>query len=160
MSEGIDRATVQWFIDTALARLLARADELADAGGDELLCRRPDLEGANSVYALVTHCCGVLEHWGGEVIAGRSITRDRASEFTATGTLDRLEALVAMQRRRWVEDLAGYEAGEPPRGSVRRDDDDPQVITQGFVVLHVVEELFQHLGHADLTVDLLTSSVT
>ena len=158
VGEGIDRATAQWYIDTALAKLLARADDLAESGGDDLLCRRPDLEGANSVYALVTHCCGVLEHWGGEIIAGRSTNRDRASEFTASGSLDRLEALVAMQRRRWVEDLAGYEAGEPPRGSVQREDDDPHVITQGFVVLHVIEELFQHLGHADLTVDLLTSS--
>ena len=51
---GIDRATAQWYVDTALAKLLARADELADAGGDELLSRRPDVEGANSVYAIVS----------------------------------------------------------------------------------------------------------
>ena len=85
---GIDRATAQWYVDTALAKLLARADELADAGGDELLCRRPDVEGANSVYALVVHCCGVMERWGGETIAGREIHRDRAAEFTATGSID------------------------------------------------------------------------
>ena len=28
---GIDRATAQWYVDTALAKLLARADELVDA---------------------------------------------------------------------------------------------------------------------------------
>ncbi len=155
MTEGIDRATAQWYVDTALTRLLTRADELVDAGGDELLCRRPDVEGANSVYALITHCCGVMERWGGEVIAGRAITRDRAAELTATGTLDQLEALAAAQRRRWVEDLGAFEAGEPPRGPVEREEGEPEVITQGFVVLHVLEELFQHLGHVDLTVDLL-----
>ena len=37
MSEGIDRATAQWYVDTALVRLLARADELVEAGGEELL---------------------------------------------------------------------------------------------------------------------------
>lgn len=155
MTEGIDRATTQWYVDTALARLLARADELVDAGGDELLCRRPEVEGANSVFALITHCCGVMEHWGGEVIAGRSITRDRAAEFTATGSLTQLEELVAAQRRRWVEDLAAFEPGERPRGPVERYEGEPEVITQGFVVLHIVEELYQHLGHVDLTVDLV-----
>lgn len=152
---GIDRATAQWYVDTALAKLLARADELADAGGDELLSRRPDVEGANSVYALVVHCCGVMERWGGETIAGRQIHRDRAAEFTATGTIDQLEALVAAQRRRWVEDLADYDAGAAPRGPDGWQEGDPESTTQGFIVLHVIEELYQHLGHVDLTVDLV-----
>ena len=155
MTEGIDRATAQWYVDTALVRLLAKADELVDAGGDELLGRRPDLKGANSVYALVTHCCGVMERWGGEVIAGREIHRDRAAEFTATGTIGQLEELVAAQLRRWREDLAVFDAGAVPRGPVERYEGEPEVITQGFVLLHVIEELYQHLGHVDLTVDLL-----
>lgn len=150
------QSTLQWYVDTALVRLLATADELVESGGEELLSRRPDVEGANSVFALVTHCCGVMEHWGGEVIAGRPVNRDRATEFTATGTLAQLEDLVAAQRRRWVEDLRRFAPGEEPRGPVERHEGEPDVITQGFVALHVIEELFQHLGHVDLTVDLLT----
>ena len=65
MTAGIDRATAQWYVDTALAKLLARADGRAT----RLPRRRPDVEGANSVYALVVHCCGVMERWGGETIA-------------------------------------------------------------------------------------------
>lgn len=152
---GIDRATAQWYVDTALAKLLARADELVDAGGEELLCGRPNVEGANSVYALVVHCCGVMERWGGETIAGRQIRRDRAAEFNAMGTIDQLEALVAAQRRRWVDDLADYDAGAAPRGPDGWEEGDPEPTTQGFVVLHVIEELYQHLGHVDLTVDLV-----
>lgn len=152
---GIDRATAQWYVDTALAKLLARADELVDAGGEELLCGRPDVEGANSVYALVVHCCGVMERWGGETIAGRQIRRDRAAEFNAMGTIDQLEALVAAQRRRWVDDLADYDAGAAPRGPDGWEEGDPEPTTQGFVVLHVIEELYQHLGHVDITVDLV-----
>lgn len=147
--------TIQWYVDTALAKLLTRADELAEAGGDELLCRRPEVEGANSVFALIIHCCGVMERWGGETIAGRTINRDRAAEFTATGTLTQLEERVAAQRRRWVEDLAGFDPEDLPRGPAGRFDDDPETITQGFVALHVIEELYQHLGHVDLTVDLV-----
>ncbi|MEN3120849.1 DUF664 domain-containing protein [Janibacter sp. LM] len=150
-----DLATIQWYVDSALAKLLAGADDLVDAGGDELLCRRPDVEGANSVYALVVHCCGVMERWGGESIAGRSITRDRAAELTATGTLEQLEAIVAAQRRRWVEDLADYDASAPPRGPDGWEEGDPRPVTQGFIALHVIEELYQHLGHVDLTVDLV-----
>ncbi len=149
--------TLQWYVDTALARLLTKADDLVEAGGDDLLCRRPDLEGVNSVFALITHCCGVMESWGGEVIAGRQINRDRAAEFSATGTLEQLEALVAAQRRRWVEDMRGFAPDEAPRGPVPRYEGDPEVITQGFIALHVIEELYQHLGHVDLTVDLLRS---
>lgn len=148
---GASQDMLQWYVDTALVRLLGRAEEL----GGELLCVRPDLEGANSVYALVVHCCGVMERWGGEVVAGRSINRDRAAEFAATGTLAQLEEVVAAQRRRWLDDLAHFEPGASPRGPDYRDDGDPEIITQEFVVLHVIEELYQHLGHVDLTVDLL-----
>ena len=111
---GIDRATAQWYIDTALAKLLTRADELVEAGGDELLCRAPEVEGANSVFALITHCCGVMERWGGEVIAGRQINRDRRSEFTATGSLDHLEARVSAQLGRWREEPRRLRRGCSP----------------------------------------------
>lgn len=151
MNAGIDLATAQWYVDTALVRLLGKADDL----GDELVSVRPDLDGANSVFALVTHCCGVMERWGGEVIAGRTINRDRPAEFVATGTVGQLEDLVAAQRRRWVEDLRAYDAAAPPVGPDGWEEGDPEPTTQGFVVLHVIEELFQHLGHVDLTVDLL-----
>ncbi|MGO1166918.1 MAG: hypothetical protein ACTMHL_09920 [Janibacter sp.] len=42
MSEGIggiDHATAQWYVDTALARLLARADELVELTVDLLRAR-------------------------------------------------------------------------------------------------------------------------
>ncbi len=35
---------------------------LADLG-DDLANRRPSLDGANSPYAIVFHCVGMLEHW-------------------------------------------------------------------------------------------------
>ena len=152
---GIDRATAQWYVETALVRLLAKADELVEISGEGALSRPPEVEGANSVFALITHCCGVMEHWGGEVIAGREVNRERASEFTATGTIASLEERVAAQLRRWRADLADFDAQEVPRGPVERYEGEPEVITQGFVVLHVIEELYQHLGHVDLTVDLV-----
>src|SRR5579884_213282 len=68
------------FIERAIDGLSAILEDL----GDELANRRPDLPGANSCFAILTHCLGVMEYWGGEVIAGRSIVRDRPAEFLAT----------------------------------------------------------------------------
>jgi hypothetical protein len=62
--------------------------------GDELACTRPDLAGANTPYGLLTHCLGVMAYWGGHVVAGRDIVRDRSAEFDATGTADELRAQV------------------------------------------------------------------
>jgi hypothetical protein len=62
----------------------AMADILAGLGG-ELANRRPDLPGANSPYVILRHCLGVMEYWGGHVVAGRDVERDRPAEFRASG---------------------------------------------------------------------------
>lgn len=151
---GVDVETLRWYVDTPLRLMLHRARLL----GDELVSVAPDLPGANSVFAIVTHCCGVMEHWAGEVIAGRPVERDRDAEFVATGTVRELERRVAEQRARFARDLADYDALAAPRGRAELGDDAPDPVTQGFVLLHVVEELYQHAGHVDLTADLVRHS--
>ncbi|MEV1179628.1 hypothetical protein, partial [Nonomuraea sp. NPDC049784] len=39
--------------------------------GDRLANTRPPLPGANSPYALLTHCLGVVSYWAGQLVAGR-----------------------------------------------------------------------------------------
>lgn len=152
---GIDRATAQWYVDTALASCSPGPTSSPTPGETSCPCRRPDVEGANSVYALVVHCCGVMERWGGETIAGREIHRDRAAEFTATGTIDQAGGA----RRRPAAALGRGPRRLRRRRSAARSDGwrraTLEPTTQGFVVLHVIEELYQHLGHVDLTVDLV-----
>ena len=63
-----------WYVDRAIDSMCSIARQL----GDELVNERPDLSGANSAYALVTHCCGVMADWGGYAIAGHPVERDRA----------------------------------------------------------------------------------
>ncbi|NBO09836.1 MAG: hypothetical protein EBV30_10980, partial [Actinobacteria bacterium] len=41
--------------------------------GDDLANRVPSLPGANSPYALLTHCIGVSDFWGGYLVNGRKI---------------------------------------------------------------------------------------
>src|SRR3954447_9623020 len=93
--------TLLWYVDEALDQMTAIVVRL----GDDLASTRPDLPGANSPYAILTHCCGVMEAWGGEAVAGRRIQRDRAAEFVATGAVADLEARVAAARMRLRADL-------------------------------------------------------
>ena len=90
-----------WYVDRALDSMLAIVSEL----GEELVNERPDLAGANSAYALVTHCCGVMADWGGYAIAGHPVDRDRAAEFVATGSvadlLETVRRLVVSWRSTW-----------------------------------------------------------
>ncbi|MGD0345048.1 MAG: DinB family protein [Acidimicrobiales bacterium] len=151
----VETTDVLWYVDhvlDAMAAILARL-------GDRLANEKPDLPGANSPFAIVTHCLGVMEFWAGVMIADRPIVRDRDAEFTATGAVDDLIARVALSRHRFAADLDELEPlASPRRPAAPRDAGLPLATTQGGVVLHVLEELFQHLGHLELTRDVLLAA--
>jgi hypothetical protein len=143
-----------WFVDAALGAMAAIVESL----GDELANRRPDLPGANSPVAIVTHCLGVLEWWGGAVVAGRPVVRDRAAEFAAAGPVAPLVARMAEARAALALDLAGADpAGTPPGPVSGGDAALPLARTQSGAMLHLYEELAQHLGQLELTRDLLSA---
>lgn len=141
-----------YFADVALDGMVGIVEEM----GDDEANRRPGLPGANSPYAILTHCLGVMEYWGGEMIAGREIVRDREAEFVAVGGVGELVGRVRAARGTLLRDLETLEPAEPPRGTPRdRDLETPMGRTQGGVVLHIYEELAQHHGQMQLTHDLL-----
>jgi Protein of unknown function (DUF664) len=144
-----------WFVDLALDGMAAIVEEL----GDDLANRRPAFRATNSAYAILTHCLGVLEYWGGATVAERPVQRDRAAEFTASGDVAGLLRRTDLARRRLRDDLVGLDAAEPP-GNVRWDPDGPVPYTgtKGAVLLHILEELFQHLGQMELTRDALVAT--
>ena len=78
---GIAPEAVASYVDRAVE---AMADIVGDLG-DDLANTRPGLPGANSAYAILRHCLGVMEFWGGQVVAGRTVERDREAEFRASG---------------------------------------------------------------------------
>ncbi|MDP9220579.1 MAG: DinB family protein [Actinomycetota bacterium] len=146
-----------WYVDFALDQMTAILVGL----GDELASTRPDLPGANSPYAIVTHCCGVMEWWGGEMVAGRRVERDRAAEFVATGAVSDLLELVEAAKSRLRADVAGLDWAAPPRGVVDPADADlPLGQTKSGVLLHIYEELSQHLGQLELTRDVLRANAS
>lgn len=140
-----------WFVDLALDAMVSIVDDL----GDEAASARPDLEEANSPYAILTHCLGVMEYWGGAMVAGRTIVRDRAAEFRAQGAVAELVVRVTAARRRLEDDMADMDAAAAPRRPEQLDADRPYGRTQGGVLLHILEELFQHLGQMEISLDLL-----
>ena len=153
---AVSAADYLWFVDLALSRMAGIVEEL----GDDLANRRPPFRGGNSAYVILTHCLGVMEYWGGATVAERPVQRDRGAEFTARGEVAGLLRRTAHARRRLREDIVGLDAAAAPV-SVRRDPDDPVPYTEakGAVLLHVLEELFQHLGQMEITRDALVAGL-
>lgn len=137
------------YLRHAFDQMLAVADRL----GDDLVNERPLGPSTNSVAVLVTHCTGVCEFWLGHVGLGRADHRDRAAEFAAVATVAELHALVAASVTQAAADLAALEhaAVVPHEADVFRTVPDGAI----GLVLKVIEELFQHLGHCELAADAL-----
>ncbi len=144
-----------WFVDLAVGRMARIVEEL----GNDLCNRRPPFRDANSPYAILSHCLGVMEYWAGATVAERPVRRDRAAEFVATGDAAGLARRAEQARRRLREDIVGLDAGAEPV-DVRRDPAEPVPYTEtkGAVLVHVLEELFQHLGHMEITRDALVTA--
>jgi hypothetical protein len=140
-----------WFVDLALDQMVDILRELGDEGANQ----RPDLPGANTPFALVTHSLGVMEFWGGRSVSGREIQRDRGSEFRASGSVEDLVVDVAAARQRLESDLNDVDPSAAPTDNREgKDAEVPYGRTKGAVLVHVLEELFQHLGHLEITRDL------
>ena len=146
-------------MDELVSYVARTVDQMADIVGelgDDLANRRPALPGANSPYAILRHCLGVMEFWGGQVVAGRVIERDRAAEFRASGPVAALIAAAQDGKASFRADAAKADPGAPPRGShPGMDRDRLETRTQGGALLHVLEEVTQHLGQLELTRDVL-----
>lgn len=117
----------------------------------------PDLPGANSAYAIGTHCVGMVEYWGGSVIAGLRIPRDRDGEFQAVGDPQVLCEDISRTRQRFAEWAAiGMSEGPRDRSAVGTTRSETvRTASATWMLLHVVRELAQHLGQLEITRDIL-----
>lgn len=143
-------ATAEAYLRHAFDQML----EVADRLGEPLINQRPLGPQTNAVAALIIHSCEVAVFWLGHVALGYPSDRDRESEFSRTATLTELHALVGDAVYRAAEHVGRLEAGdgrdEGGRGFLLGGD-----ASDAAVVLHVLEELYQHLGHMELAADAL-----
>lgn len=137
-------------------RALDGMAQIVEGLGDELAGTRPPLPGANSPYAILTHCLGVVEYWSGHVVHGRPDHRDMSAEFSATGPV----APLLERTRQTLDQLAADVRAAHPAQVLPGAPDRPwhhglPEVRQGAVLQHVYEELAQHHGQMEITRDLL-----
>jgi hypothetical protein len=108
----------------------------------------PDM---NSLCVLIVHVTGATRFWIGDVIAGISSNRDRAAEFRARGLDEaalkqRLADTLAFVREvAATMTLAGL-------GDERTSANRPgQNLTVAWALLHALEHVGLHTGHAQIT---------
>ncbi|HEV7129152.1 MAG TPA: DinB family protein [Ktedonobacterales bacterium] len=132
-------------------------------GMPEALLNQPlDLPETNTLYALATHLVGAGEYWALVLVGKRDIARDRPAEFRASGTLSDLVA----RYERWIaelhpaldpvpdvalDEIAAVPAAYQWQGDV--------ALTLRDCLLHAVEHSALHLGHIQLTAQLLRNGV-
>ena len=145
------------FVDEVVDDMVRIVTEL----GDELANQRPEVRDSNSPYAILNHCLGVMEYWGGYMVAGRSSQRDRPAEFRAAGPVEELIERTHRARRQLQSDLADLEPYALPRGHPKHQEDAglPMHKTQGGALIHAYEDLARHRGQMEITRDIIRDSV-
>jgi hypothetical protein len=125
---------------------------------DETVNALPPLPAPNSPYQLVTHALAACEWWTSHIICGHPTDRDRDGELVSAGTVEDLHAradeVVARLHDLRPELEAATELAHTARTSIPLGEE----WTVGGALIHAYEELAQHLGHLEITVDLVSES--
>ncbi|MEO4039439.1 DUF664 domain-containing protein [Micrococcaceae bacterium Sec6.3] len=136
--------------DTIVAILSQMDDETANTA--------LPVAGSNSPYVILTHCLGMMRRWSSTVNLGRPVPRDRAAEFRARGLLPTLLAEAARVREAFIRDVEATDLDAAPADLPQGPRPAYQLADCRAVLLHVIEELAQHLGHLEITRDLLAQT--
>jgi uncharacterized damage-inducible protein DinB len=153
MNPEID--TYSHYIREKIAQIHAALRDLSE---DELN-RAPDVPGANSAYVIATHTLGNMRAWVLGIICGEERRRDRPAEFASRGTYEALgkaacelsgEIETALQKLdaarlgdRFIPARELWGEGEPVEMERRG------------CLAHVLEHAGIHLGHIQMTIELL-----
>jgi hypothetical protein len=141
-----------WFVNRTLDKMLGVLQQL----GDEHACERPDLPGANSPFGIVSHCLDVMTSWAGHLVAGREVIRDRGAAFHASGDVETLVAKIGAAKIQFRSDVDAAHLDDALHFEASPAHVDlPFGKRQGAALVHVFEELAQHLGQMEITRDLL-----
>lgn len=131
--------------------------EIVGSLDDQTANGRLAVSGSNSPYALLTHVMGVTRRWASTVNRGIEVPRDRDAEFRACGSVTELIAEAVRQREAFIDDVTETDLDAAPAAPPP---DPPafHLVDCRAVLVHVIEELAQHLGQLEITRDLLMAS--
>ena len=145
------------FIDMLLEKAAANAAPLPT---DALNWEPLDAD-TNSVAALCAHMCGVVRWWVQQGLTGNDVGRKRDTEFVArvddNGSLDfwgnrrPLIDLISETRAISRETLSNLDPSALTQQSAV-DTLGPQL--NRWALVHTIDELSQHIGHMELTIQL------
>ena len=141
--------------------LLGKAGEHVKRLPYQALNWAPLERATNSVGALATHMCGLTRWWVLQGLSGESVGRDRGSEFTVVvdsnghiefwGRSVDLSMLICETQIFVCDALKKLD-------SVALDDtcfiDSLGSHTKRWALVHTIDELSQHIGHMELTIQL------
>jgi hypothetical protein len=141
-------------IDASLGAMRAA---IVGASADSLN-RRPAGDDTNPVAVLVVHAVSSTRWWLSVSLGAPIPERDRASEFiTTVAEADELLAMfdpIAADCRALLDTDASFDPG-----SIREDPRDGDQVTAAWALIHAVEHLREHVGHAELTRQLFERPV-
>jgi len=110
----------------------------------------------NSINVLVTHLCGAERYWIGDVACNDGSGRVRAEEFKVSGMdaaalKEKIDAATAYAQSALATiklDELALEKTSPRDG---------QPVTVGWALLHALEHTALHLGHIQITRQMVTA---
>lgn len=140
--------------------ILQKFDELTEllvGLDDELANRSLPWEGSNSIVQILVHCCGMMRRWSSSVNLGNDIPRDRDTEFSVIMSVTKATQLASDTRESYISDINSTNMQSPP-ARVPDGREHFWTVTCEGVLFHVLEELSQHLGQAQVTRDALIQS--
>lgn len=144
--------------EEALKRLiLQKFDELVslvESLEDSVANTQLAVPGSNSVVQIVVHCCGMMRRWSSSVNLGQEVHRDRDREFSAEMSVADAVRLAHATRAAFIRDVEATEMQAAP-ARVPQGRAHFWTGTAEGVLFHVLEEISQHLGHAQITRDML-----
>jgi hypothetical protein len=131
--------------------------DCVDALTPDQLNEAPPWDGASSPFQLMAHALGACTWWVDHMVCHQPSTRNRDAEFGATGTHrelhTRASATKVMLHANRSAMIQATGLVEPARTQTPLDGE----WTVGAALIHAYEELAQHLGHLEMTADLLNA---
>jgi hypothetical protein len=139
-----------------LRKVVAAVEELPASS----LNAMPAIEGTNSPYVLAAHTLGNARAWVIGIACGQDISRDRPGEFASSGAdAAALRDELARLEREMAEALPRLTPADLDRRFLPRQDlwgpNPVREITVRRALLNVIEHASLHLGHLEITRDLL-----
>jgi hypothetical protein len=126
--------------------------------GDDLVNIAPTLPGANTPFQLSTHALSACLYWVDHIVCGHPTARERDAEFESTGSVADLHDQASTLRSRLRELAPEINAATQLAHAARTSTPLLGDWTVGAALVHAYEELAQHLGHLELTADLVLAA--